>query len=80
MQPFFMRAKVIHDQLLSMGAALSSLQLAALIIIKLPPDYDMVPQALLVQVMTKQLDFDDLRSFLLEEESLLPSMGWELCI
>ena len=42
MHPFLMRAKVIHDQLLLMGVALSSLQLAALIIIKLPLDYDMV--------------------------------------
>ena len=49
MQPFLIKAKVIHDQLSSMGAALRSLQLAALIIIKLPPDHDMVSQALWVR-------------------------------
>ena len=70
-----MKAKVIHDQLFSMGAALSSLQLVALIIIKLPPDYDMVSWALRVQVTTKHVDFDDLNSLLLEEESLLVSQG-----
>ena len=75
MQPFLMKAKVISTKLLSMGAALSSLQMVALIIIKLPLDYDMVSRALRVQVTTKQLDFDDLNSLLLEEESLLVSQG-----
>ena len=58
-----------------MGEALSSLQLATLINIKLPPDYDMVSRALRVRVTTKQLDFDDLSSLLLEEESLIMSQG-----
>ena len=47
-QPFLMEAKVIHDHLLSMRAPLTSLQLVALIIIKLLPDYDMVSWALQV--------------------------------
>ena len=37
-----MKAKVIHDQLLEMGATLTSAQLAALILMKLLAKYDVI--------------------------------------
>ena len=75
MQTFLMKAKIIHDQLLAMGAALTSSQLSALILTKLPPDYDMVARALRCQISKTNLDFDDLSSLLLEEEIVLVSQG-----
>lgn len=65
MQPFLMKGKVIHEQLLLMDSALTSLQLTALILTKLPPAYDMVSHALRVQVTNSQLDFDDLCTYYL---------------
>lgn len=75
MQAFLMKTKGIHDQLLAMSAALSYAQLASLILTKLPSDYDMVARALRCQVTKNQLDFDDLSSLLLEEESVLVAQG-----
>ena len=75
MQTFLMKAKIIHDQLLAMGAALTSSQLSTLILTKLPPDYDMVARALRCQISKTNLDFDDLSSLLLEEEIVLVSQG-----
>ena len=46
MQSFLMKAKVIHDQLAVMESSLSSTQLAALVLTKLPEDYNMVGKAL----------------------------------
>ena len=58
-----------------MDAAFTTLQLAALILIKLPLAYDMVSRALRCEVPNSQLDFDDLFSKLLKEESILLSQS-----
>lgn len=74
MQSFLMKAKMIHDQLLlAMNAALTSSQLSALLLTKLPQEYDIVARALRCQVTSQDLDFDDLSSLLLEEECVLSS-------
>ena len=75
MQSFLMKAKVIHDQLAVMESSLSSTQLAALVLTKLSEDYDMVGKALRLQITKNKLEFEDLSSFLLEEESVLISQG-----
>ena len=52
MQSFLMmKIKVIHDQLLlAMNSALSRTQLAVLVLVKLPVDYDSIPQSLRIHV------------------------------
>eukprot|EP00250_Pteridium_aquilinum_P024838 c29679_g1_i1 orf=701-1087(-) len=62
MQSFLMKAKIIHDQLLAIHSALSSSQLAALVLTKLPTKYDVIAKALRLQVTKNQLNFDDLTS------------------
>ncbi|MCO5560548.1 hypothetical protein L7F22_014163 [Adiantum nelumboides] len=75
MQSFLMHAKVIHDQLLAMNSSLTSTQLAALVLTKLPEEYETVLRALRLQVTEEKLEFDDLSSFLIEEETKLISQG-----
>ena len=75
MQACLTKAKVIHDQLLAMGVTLSSGQLATLILMKLPLDYRVISQALQCRVIKNKLNFDDLDSLLLEEESILITQG-----
>lgn len=74
MQGFLMKAKGIHDHLLEISAALTSSQLASLILTKLPPKY-MVAQALRSQLTKDKLDFDNLSSLILEDERVLISQG-----
>lgn len=50
-------------------------QLAALVLTKLPREYDIVSRELQCRVTKDQLDFDDLSSLLVEEESVLLSQG-----
>ena len=50
MQSFLMKAKVLHDQLSAMNSALTSTQLAALVLTKLPEEYEMASRALRLQV------------------------------
>ena len=75
MHSFLMKAKVLHDQLSAMNSPLTSTQLAALVLTKLPEEYEMVSRALRLQVTKEQLEFDDLSSFLIEEEAVLISQG-----
>ncbi|MCO5601782.1 hypothetical protein L7F22_055907 [Adiantum nelumboides] len=75
MQSFLMKAKVIHDQLAVMESSLSNPQLAALVLTKLPEDYDIVGKALRLQITKNKLEFDDLSSFLIEEEFVLIAQG-----
>ena len=76
MQSFLMKIKVNHDQLLAMNSALTGIQLAALVLVKLPADYDSISQSSLrLQVTKNKLEFDDLSSLLIEEEAVLISKG-----
>ena len=75
MQAFLMKIKVNHDQLLAMNSALTGTQLAALVLVKLPADYDSISQSLRLQVTKNKLEFDDLSSLLIEEETVLISKG-----
>ena len=75
MQSFLMKIKVIHDQLLAMNSALSGIQLAALVLVKLPVDYDSISQSLRLQVTKNKLEFADLSSFLIEEETIFIAKG-----
>ena len=75
MQAFLMKIKVIHDQLLAMNSALTGTQLAALVLVKLPADYDSISQSLRLQVTKNKLEFDDLSSLLIEEETVLIEEG-----
>mgnify|MGYP002651774161 CR=1 FL=1 len=68
MQSFLMRVKVIHDQLSAMESSLTSTQLAALVLTKLPSEYDMVAKALRLQVSKDKLVFEDLSSFLIRRK------------
>lgn len=58
-----------------MNSALYSTQLAALVLIKLPEDYDVISKALRLQVTKNKLEFDDLSSLLIEEEAILIAQG-----
>ncbi|MCO5605219.1 hypothetical protein L7F22_059399 [Adiantum nelumboides] len=70
---FFDEDKGDHDQLLAMHSALTSTQLATLVLTKLLEEYEMVARALCLQVTKEKLDFGELSSFLIEEEEVLVS-------
>ena len=75
MQSFLTRIKSINDQLMAIDAAITSSQLASLVLTKVPDEYDMVAKALRSQLTDKQLDFEHLSSLLLEEEIVLIGQG-----
>eukprot|EP00250_Pteridium_aquilinum_P031599 c43901_g1_i1 orf=75-281(+) len=59
--------KLVHDQLLAMNSAPTSTQLIALVL------------SIWLLVTKNKLEFDDLSSFLIEEEAVPVSQG-KLCI
>ena len=71
MQSFLMKIKVIHDQLLAMNSALSGTELKTLVLVKLLEDYDVISEALRLQIIKSKLEFERMLAlFLLRKKPL----------